>query len=90
MKRNIIKSIFTTLDRHCSVAGSAAAVFTFGMLLWGRLLMTQDIPHTAIARPKIKLAAAPTNPNHHNVYVQLHTTTDRDLFAIRTDLYESN
>ena len=65
-----------------------------GLLLWGRLLWTQQVPRMVMASPPEApatgadgegAAAANTAPSRNTVYVDLPSDVSRDLFAAPAD-----
>lgn len=51
------------ITRHevSRAAALSAAVVLIGLLLWGRLLIRNDVPRTAVAGPRVKAGDA-SNP----------------------------
>jgi hypothetical protein len=90
-----IKRIKRQLMADKKKLGMLMTLMALGLLLWGRLLL-QPVPRTAVADPKTIALAAPapmsTEPVIHHtarrtVHASLKSSVDRDLFAIRSELF---
>ena len=75
--------------------GVAVVLLVVGLLLWGRLILTKDVPRTAVADPAAVAGeaddaaepapvAAAVRPM---VYLSLADQVERDLFALNPQLF---